>query len=209
MRLHRTFPAAIAIGALLTVAGCSTNRQGDDPSPSYLTVDFTLLPLAQNVNCGCFLQFQTVTLHNNLKNPDAGTSNFLDVRLDYYQVDWTRLDGGKTASPSERFGGNLIVPAGSVSTLTNYEFMGPDALLRAPLDQLFPFNGGIDRDTGLMTIRQAGHVTFVGHNMAGQLVTGDGVFGMNFYYAATARAGALSVPSALAPVGLKPLAGRR
>ena len=71
MRMHRTFLAAIAIGALVVAGGCSTNRQGDDGSPSYLTAEFRDLILAQNVGCLCYLQIPTVNLQNVLKAGEA------------------------------------------------------------------------------------------------------------------------------------------
>jgi hypothetical protein len=61
--------------------------------------------------------------------------------------------------------------------------MSADALLRPPLDQLYPFNGGIDRETGKAEIRQAGHVTWYGHTLSGQaVVSTEATFDMIFLY---------------------------
>lgn len=210
MRTQRKVLAAIAVVALLGAGGCSNNQQGDDASPSYLTVNFQLLPLEQNVGCACYLQFSTTNLRNELKVPGQA-SDMLDVRLDEYVVEWRRIDGGTVASPTERFGGNVLIPIGGIATLNDYEFMGPDSLLLPPLNQLLPFNGGFDRETGKTTIRQEGKVTFRGHNMAGQPVSGYGVFGMNFAYRGGRPAPVPDAAStrALPSLALRPLTGGR
>jgi hypothetical protein len=133
------------------------------------------------------VQFQTVTLKNVLKNPSVTSFQFLDVQVDKYTVVWRRIDGGKTASPTQDFGGNVIVPANGTSTLTNYPFMSADSLIRPPLDQLFPFNGGVDKETGRAEIRQSGNVTWYGHTLSGQPVTSNvAVFDLIFNYCAPA-----------------------
>jgi hypothetical protein len=182
----RSLSVVFVLAAL--VGGCSTNTQGDDPSPVYLTFNATLLPATKCVNDGTLLQFQTANLESHLKgSATAGTSGFLDTQVDSYTIVWTRVDGGKTASATETFGGNLVVPAGGTAGMTNYPFMSISALQKAPLDQLFPYNGGVDRETGNSEIRQAGTVTFYGHTMSGQPVTSvPATFNMTFIYCATA-----------------------
>jgi hypothetical protein len=184
-----SFPLAAVLAALAVAAlpGCSTNTQGDSASPVFLTADFTLLPLTVCVNSNVPLQFQTVTLKNVLKNPSVTTFQFLDVQLDKYTVVWRRIDGGTKASPTQDFGGNLIVPANGTSTLSNYPFMSADSLIRPPLDQLFPFNGGVDKETGRAEIRQSGNVTWYGHTLSGQPVTSNvSTFDLIFNYCAPA-----------------------
>jgi hypothetical protein len=176
---------ALIAFCLLTSPGCSTNRQGDDASPVYLTAEFTLLPLEKNVASGTALQLQTVTLKSVLKAPGNGTSPFLDTQLDDYLVEWRRLDSGKAVPASEVFGGNLLVPSGGTTTLSNYPFMSASALGRPPLDQLFPFNGGVDRETGNTEMRMLAVVTFRGHTLAGQPVRGQGSFEMIFRFIGT------------------------
>ncbi len=178
-----TFAAILAVLAAAALPGCSTNTQGDSASPVFLAGDFTLLPLQKCVNDNTPLQFQTTTLRNRLKNPITSSIQFLDVQIDSYFVVWKRIDGGTTASPTQQFGGNLIVPANGQSTLTNYPFMSADSLIRPPLDQLFPFNGGVDKETGRAEIRQAGNVTWYGHTFAGQAVVSDvATFDMIFIF---------------------------
>ena len=183
--MKNRFPLAVALLAgLLAVAGCSSNTQGDDASPVYLSVSYTLLPESWNVGSGLPLQFDTVELRSNLKNPTGGTSSFLDTRLDDYVVEWKRIDGGTKAPETETFPGNVLIPAGGTSTLSNYPHMTRTALLKSPLDQLLPFNGGIDRETGNSEIRCRATVTYRGRTLSGQPVRGVGSFGLTFLYSA-------------------------
>lgn len=184
---NRFLLAAALLACVLGVAGCSSNTQGDDASPVFLSVSYQLLPESWNVGGGAPLQIQTTTLTSVLKNPSAGSSAFLDTRLDDYVVEWRRIDGGSKVPETETFGGNVLVPAGGGSTLNNYEYLTRTALLRPPLDQLLPYNGGIDRETGRSEIRCKATVTYRGRTLSGQPVRGVGSFGMTFLYSATTQ----------------------
>jgi hypothetical protein len=178
-----SLPLAILTGASLLAGGCSTNTRGDDATPVYITCDFTLLPAVKCVNDGALLQFDTVVLQSRLKNPTGPSSAFLDFQAETYTIVWTRVDGGRTASPTETFGGNLVVPVGGTSTLTNYPFMSISALQQPPLSFLWPSNGGVDPETNRAEIRQSGTVTFKGHTMSGQPVASvPAPFNMTFIY---------------------------
>ena len=176
--------AALALGAL---PGCSTNTQGDSATPVFCAGNFTLLPLTVNVASNAPVQFATTVLSCRLKNPNVTSLQFLDVQIDGYNVVWSRLDGGTKASPSQPFGGNVLVPPNGSTTLTNYPYMTAGNLILPPLDQLFPFNGGIDKETGRAEIRQAGKVTWYGHTLSGQPVTSEvATFDLIFIYSASA-----------------------
>jgi hypothetical protein len=179
----------LALGAALValLPGCSTNTRGDDAAPVFLAGEFTELPLNKLLVDASPLQFKTTTLRNRLKTTNVTSLQFLDVQVDSYVVHWTRIDGGTVASKDETFGGQVIVPPNGSSTLTDYDYMRADALLRPPLDQLYPFNGGIDRETGKTEIVQAGHVTWYGHTLSGQaVVSSPATFGMIFIYGGAA-----------------------
>lgn len=185
--MKKTTLSVLASGALLLalLPGCSTNTQGDDASPVFLVGEFTELPLEKLLVEATPLQFKTTTLRCRLKVPGSGSVQFLDVQIDSYVVRWSRLDGGTKVSGQEAFGGDVIVPVAGTSTLNNYPYMSKDALLRSPLDQLYPFNGGIDRETGKTEIRQAGHVIWYGHTLSGQtVVSNEATFDMIFRFSA-------------------------
>ena len=185
---NRTPLTAALLAGLLSVAGCSSNTQGDDASPVFLSVSYTLLPEAWSVGSGAPLQFETTELRSILKNPAAGSSSVLDTRLEDYVVEWSRIDGGTKVPDSETFIGNVLIGAGGTATLANYPYMTRTALLRAPLDQLLPFNGGIDRETGRSEIRCRATVTYRGRTLSGQPVRGVGTFGMTFLYSTATQA---------------------
>jgi hypothetical protein len=177
--------ALAAFAALLP--GCSTNTQGDSAAPVFLVGQFTLLPSAKFLTDATPLQFNTTILNNTLKTTGVASLVFLDVQVDTATVRWTRVDGGTVASKSESFGVGVIVPANGTSTLKNYTYMSASALLLPPLDALYPFNGGIDRETGLSEIRQLGHVTWFGHTLSGQaVVSSEATFDMTFTYGGAA-----------------------
>lgn len=177
---RRALSLAAAFLAAAVLPGCNSNNQGDDTSPVFLTVNFRELPATKNVSSGTLLQFSSVEVASVIKNPSVTDTRFLDTAVDDYVIEWSRIDGGKTAPQTEVFAGNVIVPAGGTSTLNNYPFLSITALTRPPLDKLQPYNGGIDPETGRSEIRCAGHVTFRGHTLAGNPVRGEGTFNMTF-----------------------------
>ena len=184
MQTMRKIPALLGILALsvLGLPSCSTNTQGDDASPVFLTAEFKAIPIVKNVNSGTFLQLSEVILKNILKVPAPTSTQFLDVRLEGYTVSWSRLDGGKAVPASEPFAGSVIIPANGSYTLANYGFLTPAALSLPPFNQLFPYNGGVDRETNLTTIRLRADVVFFGRTLSGQTATGKGNFDMSFFY---------------------------
>ena len=182
-------PFVLALGAALGATSCGNNVQGNDATPVYLEVNIggqgAALPLTKAVNDNAPLQLASVILTNHPKNPSAAVSNYMDVVLEDYIVSWTRIDGGKTASPTERFTAFGVTPVNGTSNLQNFVFMTPDALQKPPLNRLFPFNGGIDPETNSTTIHQAMTVVFHGHTVSGQAVTSTpGVFSLFFIYQA-------------------------
>jgi hypothetical protein len=167
-------PLVLILGAALGATSCGNNVQGNDASPVFLEVNIgpgVVIPIFKNVNDNAPLQIASVVLTNRLKNPTGTTSVFLDVVVEDFTVTWRRTDSGKTASPTRRFVANGIAPAGGSLNLQNFMYMDPLDLQQPPLNQLFPFNGGIDKETNSTEIRQTMTLVFHGHTMAGQAVT--------------------------------------
>jgi hypothetical protein len=181
MKKSFTLMTLAFLAALLP--GCSTNTQGDSAAPVFLVGQFTVYPVNKLLTDATPLTFKTTTLANNVKTLGVTSLTFLDVQVDTYTVRWTRVDGGTVASQNQTFGAGVIVPANGSSSLTGYVYMSADALLRPPLDQLYPFNGGVDRETGKTEIRQLGHVAWFGHTLSGQaVVSSEATFDMIFTY---------------------------
>jgi hypothetical protein len=180
----------LAVISVAAIPGCSTNSQGDSASPVFLVGAFSgnFVPNNSCVNSGgAPITVKTTTVTSRLKNPNVSSTQFLDVHLDKYTVVWKRIDGGTVASATEDFndvGG--LVPPNETSTCTDCAYMTFSNLQRPPLDQLFPFNGGIDKETGRQEIRETANVTWSGHTLAGQPVTSDvASFEVDFTYCAS------------------------
>ena len=184
------FAAVLAAVTVAAIPGCSTNTQGDSASPVFLVGAFSgnFVPNSPCVNTRGPLTVKTTTVTSRLKNPSATSTQFLDVHVDKYTVVWGRIDGGTKTSPTEDFsGGGYLVPPNGSAECTDCSYMSFDNLQRPPLDQLFPFNGGIDKETGRQQIRQSANVTWYGHTLSGQPVTSDvAVFEVEFQYCASA-----------------------
>jgi hypothetical protein len=176
--------AVLAALAMAAVPGCSTNTQGDSASPVFLVGSFSgTVPNSPCVNSGLPVTITTTTVSSRLKNPAVTSLQFLDVQVEKYTVVWRRIDGGTTASPTQDFVIPLLVPPNGSATGTDYPYMTSDNLQKPPLDQLFPFNGGIDKETGRQQIRESANVTWFGHTLSGQPVTSDvAVFDVIFQY---------------------------
>lgn len=187
---HFAFSAVLAAVAVAALHGCSTNTQGDSASPVFLVGSFSgdFVPNNPCVNTGLPLTVKTTTVTSRLKNPNVTSLQFLDVTVDKYTVVWGRIDGGTKTSPTQDFvATGFLVPPNSSGTCTDCPYMTFDNLQKPPLDQLFPFNGGIDKETGRQQIRQSANVTWFGHTLSGQPVTSSAaVFEVEFTFCASA-----------------------
>ena len=86
-----------------------------------------------------------------------------------------------------------MVPVNGTATLTNFPVLYAPALQQAPFDQLFPYNGGIDRETGKDEIDTAFDITFYGTTVSGHRVQSDTASGiLIFRYSAAAATAANS-----------------
>jgi hypothetical protein len=179
--MKKVLPVLALAAAAAFLPSCSTNTQGDDASPIFLEVNSSQA-LTVNVATESEVDIATMSVQAKLKNPAGGSSSLLDVRLEDYTVDWRRTDGGKAVPQSETFGAGQVISVGGTASYTNFPIMTAAAILRPPLNQLFPFNGGIDTDTGTTTIRTVATVTFHGHTVSGLAVSGNGNIFIEFVY---------------------------
>ena len=67
---------------------------------------------------------------------------------------------------------------GGTATLTNFPVLPASALQASPFDQLLPFNGGIDRETGKTEIQMSYTMTFFGHTVSGFRVQSESATGI-------------------------------
>ena len=181
----------VVAGALVLASGC-TNKEGQSEAPVSITVSMDLQPGFINVGVPAPVQIQTITLNSHLKNPDAtDPQGFADTQINSYTVTFRRTDGGTLVPPMQTFGAGILVPSGGSSTLTNFPVLYAVALQQSPFDQLLPFNGGIDQQTGRNEIDTAFDIVFYGNTVSGQRVqstTASGILIFNFAGFAGAQA---------------------
>ena len=178
-----------ALAALAFVGGC-TNKQGTTESPVFVTVSIDLAPVSVNVANVAPVQLGTVTLQSHSKDPGSvDTQGFSDVQVNQYTVVYTRTDGGTLVPPPQTFGCGVLLPHDGTSKLENYPVLYSSAIQQTPFDQLLPFNGGVDRQTGLAQQNLAYSLTFYGSTVSGKRVQSETATGqLEFFYANTAPA---------------------
>jgi hypothetical protein len=69
--------------------------------------------------------------------------------------------------------------------LTNFPIMDAADLLLSPFDQLLPFNGGVDRETGRNQISMTFDLTFFGQTASGHRVQSETASGILIFTCAT------------------------
>lgn len=156
------------------LAGC-TNKQGETESPVTLEVSVPDSPGFVNIATPSAVQFATITVQSFLKNSTAtDPQHFADVNINQYIVTYFRTDGGTIVPPPETFGGiSGVVPSGGITTLNNFPGMYAYALQQSPFDQLLPFNGGIDQQTGRTEIDTSFQFVFYGETISGDRVVSE------------------------------------
>lgn len=186
---------SIGYGFILAaaLATACTNKQGETESPVFLTVDLQLQPGFVNVAVPAPVQVDTIIIQSRLKNPNSSDpQGFADVTIENYTVTYRRTDGGTAVPPMQSFGGGPLVPSGGSATLNNFPIMYASAVQGSPFDQLLPFNGGIDRETGQTEIDTAFDITFYGHTASGFRVQSETASGILIFRYGGAGAGATS-----------------
>jgi hypothetical protein len=169
---------AIALAVIAAVPAC-TNKQGETEAPVFITVNIQLQPGFVDVGAPAPVQIQTIVLSSHLKNATASDpQGFATTNIEGYTVHFRRTDGGTRVPPDQTFGAGVTVEAGGTATLNNFPVLPVSAIQASPFDQLLPFNGGVDRETGKTEIQMAFDLTFFGHTVAGQRVLSETASGL-------------------------------
>ena len=186
--MKKTTYIALALAATLAFANGCTNPEGETEAPVFITVNMELQPGFINVATPAPVQINTITLNSELKDPLAtDPQGFGDTQVNSYQVTFTRTDGGTLVPPPQTFGCGIVVPSGGEATLDDFPVLYEPALQQSPFDQLLPFNGGIDTETGRDEIDTAFNITFFGRTVSGKRVQSQTASGiMIFRYSAVA-----------------------
>ncbi len=172
--MKKTACIAILLAAALALAPGCTNKEGETEAPVFITVSLDLQPGFVNVGVVAPVQINTMTLSSHLKNPtQTDPQGFASVNLESYTVHFTRTDGGTRVPPDQNLPVGVLVPSGGTATLTNFPVLPASQIQLSPFDQLLPFNGGFDRETGRDEIDMAFEITFFGHTISGQRVQSE------------------------------------
>jgi hypothetical protein len=180
----------LLIAAALFAPGC-TNKQGETEAPVYITTSLTLQTGFVNVGVIAPVQVPTIVLASTLKNPQqTDPQGFATVTLESYTVHFRRTDGGTRVPADLNLPVGVTIPSGGNVTLSNFPVLPASLVQLSPFDQLLPFNGGFDRETGRAEIDMAVDITFFGHTVAGQRVASETASGpLLFRFSATAVSG--------------------
>jgi hypothetical protein len=169
---------SLALAAVAVAAGC-TNKQGDTEAPVYISPNLQLQPGFVNVGTIAPVQINTIVLTSHLKNPTAtDPQGFATTQINSYTVHFRRTDGGTRVPPDQTFGAGVTIAANGTATLTNFPVLPASAIQQSPFDQLLPFNGGIDRETGKDEIQTTFDLTFYGQTVSGQRVQSETASGI-------------------------------
>ncbi|MGV8039794.1 MAG: hypothetical protein AB2L07_06870 [Thermoanaerobaculaceae bacterium] len=183
MKTNRLVLMALCSLAVGILAGCSGgNHSADDEADIILSVDIPEGIADVAVNQGGDVAVPNITIKSQAKAPGRTLSQQSDAILNEWVVTFTRTDGGTVTSPMWRNYYSVYVPAGGNASLSNYRVMPVDFLSQPPLNQLWPQNGGFDKETGKDNIRQKMRVDIYGKTVAGQKVSVGFEFTVRFYY---------------------------
>ena len=164
---------ALILAALLVIATspACTNKEGENEAPVFITVSIDLQPGFVDVGTPAPVQIQTISLESHLKNPtQSDPQSFADTQINSYTVRFRRTDGGTRVPATKTYGAGILVTSNGVATLNNFPIMDASDLLLSPFDQLLPFNGGVDQETGRNQISMAFDLTFYGQTASGHRV---------------------------------------
>jgi hypothetical protein len=170
-----------AVFVIAATTGC-TNKEGETEAPVFLTVDLADQAGLTAINPPRTVTIPSMVVTSHLKNPtQTDPQGFADVQLNRYTVVYRRADGGTIVPPVQNFAAGFLVPSGGSATLTAFPIISQTAIQNSPFDQLFPFNGGIDRETGSNEIRMFYDVTFYGVTASGHRVQSETATGIRIF----------------------------
>lgn len=184
MKTNRLVLVALCSLAAGLIGGCTGgNHSADTEAPVIFSVDIPKGVADVAVNLLSDVVIPSMSFKSQSKVPGGVLSQQDDAILNEWVVTFRRTDGGTVASPTWRNFYNVYLPAGGSANLENYRIMPVEFLSQPPLNQLFPANGGFDKETGKDNIRQELTVTVYGKTQAGRKVSLSFPITIRFYYA--------------------------
>lgn len=182
--MKKSYLLAMAMVAALAFTGGCTNTQGQSESPVTITVDLPDQSGLTVIVPARTLTIPTMTLNSRLKDRTSlDVNHFADVEVGNYTVVYRRADGGTLVPPVQNFAAGGLLPSDGTLTLTDFPILSQTAMASTPFDQLLPFNGGIDRQTGSQEQRMYYDITFYGSTVSGKRVQSETVTAIRIFVA--------------------------
>lgn len=169
--MHKKATTLLVVVALAAVLGCEGRTDKSEGTVVLSVSDFDGLPVTASVNAQDFLQIGEITIQNIPKNPNAGTSELMNVEMRSYEVVFSRVDAGtRVPTPFVRslFG---VAPVNGTVDYNNLPVAGSEQFRNPPLSDLLVQNGGFDQETGNQVIILKLTVRFFGRTLTGDEVS--------------------------------------
>ncbi len=183
MKIHRlaTF-ALLALGALGLIGCYGGTHSADTEAPVVLSENITEGPAEVDISVPVDVIIPNMTINSKAKAPNGVLSQQDDVTLTDWVITPVRTDGGTIASPQWQNFYSVFVPAGGTATVQNYRIFPSEFFKQPPLIQLFPENGGVDKETAKRNIRQRLQIEVFGKTVGGKAVSLIFDVNLNFFY---------------------------
>ncbi len=183
MRIHRLAIVALLGLGVLGMVGCyGGNSSASTEAPVVLSNSITEGAADVDISAPVDVIIKTMTISSKAKSPNVILTTQDDVMLTDWVITCSRTDGGTVASPQWQNFYSVYVPANGSANVQNYRIFPSDFFKQPPLNQLFPENGGIDKETGKRTIRQRLHIEIFGKTVAGKSISLFFDVNLNFFY---------------------------
>ncbi len=189
-KVNRIAQTVVFGAAVLVALSCNSVNRESSPVKLVVTNDqalhqIDLSPTAANCNQNiATVNLQSVLLQDQLNGTLPTDNRFNDIKIDRYEINYVRTDGGKAIpQPFVRSISGLIVAGGSSSLLTSFVAFQPDAVTQAPFASLLPVNGGRDAETGKDFVQMDVILSVFGQTLAGERVSGTTRIPLTFCFA--------------------------
>lgn len=188
--VNRIAQTVVFGAAVFFALSCNSVNRESSPVKLVVTNDQALHQIDLSPTAtGCNQNIATVNLQSVLLQDQINTNlptdnRFNDIKIDRYQIQYVRTDGGKAIpEPFVRAISGIIVAGGSSSLLTTFVAFQPDAVTQAPFASLLPVNGGHDPETGKNFVQMDIILTVFGQTLAGERVSGTTRIPLTFCFA--------------------------
>ena len=182
MKLNRPALFVLFALAVLGAVSCGSNSSSKTEAEVFLSQNITQGPADVDISVPVDVFIANFTINSHPKNAGAILSAQDDVILTEWVFTPSRSDGGTVASPGWTNFYQVYVPAGGNATLQNYRIFPAELFRQSPLVQLFPENGGHDKETANCNIRQRIHIAIYGKTVAGKGIVLEFDVNLNFFY---------------------------